>query len=377
MSAVQVLPFSEIATRVRDGFNPIGKIDTPPVVELENIESDSGRVIGTLSSDGKLSVKNAFKAGDVLFGKLRPYLRKYANPNFNGVCSSEIWVFRPASNEVDPGYLYFIIQSERFIQAANLSSGSKMPRAEWAVVSQVEFEVPSLPEQRRIADDLSAVDAKIDLLGRRRDALARFKAGLMQKLFSQEVRFTREDGSAYPDWEEKTLNEVADVTMGQSPPSSSYNNEGIGLPLIQGNADTASGYSAPRRYTSQPTKRCQNGDVLISVRAPVGDISIAIGEACIGRGIAAVRAKTGNDHTFIHQLLLAAEDHWQKLAQGSTFTAISGPDVRSITVTIPCLEEQRRLAAALSDLDLRVRQLLQQIATVQAFKKGLLQQMFV
>lgn len=274
-------------------------------------------------------------------------------------------------------FLAEYLSGKKRADLAVLAQGNSVVHLYPKQLSGVSIALPSLPEQRRIADALSAVDAKINLLTRKRDNLARFKAGLMQKIFSQEVRFTREDGSTYPDWEEKKLNDMANVTMGQSPPSSSYNDNGVGLPLIQGNADTALGYSAPRRHTSQPTKKCKEGDILLSVRAPVGDVSISVGDACIGRGIAAIRTKSGHDQDYVHQFLLSAQGEWQKLSQGSTFTAVSGPDVRSISIPSPCREEQSRMASALSDLDRKGRQLSHQITTMQSFKKGLLQQMFV
>lgn len=237
--------------------------------------------------------------------------------------------------------------------------------------------VPSLPEQKKIAAFLGVVDDKITALRARRDALTRYKRGLMQAIFSQDLRFTRPDGSAFPDWEEKRLGEVLHIEMGQSPGSSSYNDKGVGLPLIQGNADIRLRRSAPRRFTSEVTKTCEIGDILLSVRAPVGEVAISMHKACIGRGIASLKARLGQSHDYWHQFLLNFEPRWVSIEQGSTFAAISGPDIRKLKVTYPHPDEQAQIADALSAMDAKTDAVTDQITKMEAFKKGLLQQMFV
>lgn len=157
-------------------------LNPPHLIELEDIESSTGRVIGSAAIEGQISLKTAFRSGDILFGKLRPYLRKFARPNFDGICSSEIWVLRgrKASSE----FLLYLVQTERFIARAIVSSsGSKMPRADWQTISDTMFCVPHPDEQRKIASALSALDAKIDTLSQKITEMEAFKKGLLQKLF--------------------------------------------------------------------------------------------------------------------------------------------------------------------------------------------------
>jgi type I restriction enzyme S subunit len=139
-------------------------------------------------ANAQRSTKNRFVAGQILFGKLRPYLRKYARPEFDGVCSSEIWVFSANEDICDSSYLFYFVQSEEFISSASISSGTKMPRADWGLVSEVVFALPSIAEQHRIAEVLAACDRELDLLARKRDALQRQKRGLMQQLLTGRVR---------------------------------------------------------------------------------------------------------------------------------------------------------------------------------------------
>lgn len=174
-------PFGQVVTRSTAKFDPQKDLTKPKLIELENIESGSGRIIGSSPVEGQKSLKNCFHKGDVLFSKLRPYLKKYALPDFDGVCTSEIWVLQ--SEDIHASFLFYLVQSEYFIQLSNMSAGSKMPRAEWSVISDSEFGIPHPDEQRKIADFLSALDRKIDLADQELSHTRTFKQGLMQQMF--------------------------------------------------------------------------------------------------------------------------------------------------------------------------------------------------
>lgn len=127
--------------------------------------------------------------------------------------------------------------------------------------------------------------------------------------------------------------------MGQSPSSHAYNNNADGLPLIQGNLDIENGQLSPRIYTSEITQTCECGDVILTVRAPVGEIAIAQQEACIGRGVCSIRPHVKNDTNLIYQFLQYFKPKWGSLEQGSTFTAVSSTDIRGIEVSIPSTDK--------------------------------------
>lgn len=173
--------FGEIAERSSDKFDPRDVHEGMPVIDLENIESGTGRIINAGQSDESGSLKSLFRPGEVLFGKLRPYLRKYAQPDFDGCCSSEIWVLR--GKRVSNDFLFYLIQSGRFMELATISSGSKMPRADWSIMSSAEFEIPHPDEQRKIAAALSAMDAKIAVVANQITHMETFKKGLLQQMF--------------------------------------------------------------------------------------------------------------------------------------------------------------------------------------------------
>jgi len=149
---------------------------------LEHIEQATGRILSSVSSRAQNSIKTVAKTGDVLFGKLRPYLRKFAFAEQDIVCSSEIWAFIP-SEVVLPKYLYYLVQTEHFLRVANISSGTKMPRAEWANIEKEPFDIPCLSVQEKIVAIMETIDKKICVSGDTLSSLSRIKNGLLQQLF--------------------------------------------------------------------------------------------------------------------------------------------------------------------------------------------------
>lgn len=237
---------------------------------------------------------------------------------------------------------------------------------------------PSYEEQRKIASFLSKVDQKISLLTKKYELLAQYKKGVMQKIFNQEIRFKDGAGEDFPDWQSLTFDDVCVVNMGQSPESSSYNEDSFGMPLIQGNADISNRLTVPRVWTSQPTKTCDSGDLILTVRAPVGAVSKSTTRACIGRGVCSISPKENTSRDFLYQLLFWFESFkWKSIEQGSTFTAISGGDIRSLVVEFPCLEEQVEIAKFLDSLDLKINSEKLKLELIKQYKQGLLQQMFI
>lgn len=170
----------------KDRVNPMNLDSETPCVELEHIDQGTGRILGTVDAREQASLKAVFEPGNVLFGKLRPYLRKFALPEFAGVCSTEIWVLAPNDSLCLPDYLFHLVQTERFIATACKTSGSKMPRADWELTAESPFPLPSLDEQRKISEVLNACLKEIELLTEHVEMLKHQKKGLMQKLLMGE-----------------------------------------------------------------------------------------------------------------------------------------------------------------------------------------------
>jgi type I restriction enzyme S subunit len=169
-----------VFTNKSKNFNPQNEGNLP-CIELEHLSQNTGKILGTIESCEQQSTKNLFEKNSVLFGKLRPYLRKFAKPKFKGVCSSEIWVL--TGIKVSNDYLLQYIQSEQFSELTNIQSGSKMPRADWGVISEAEIEYPYLEEQAKIANFLSSIDQKIEVVAQQIEQAKQWKKGLLQQMF--------------------------------------------------------------------------------------------------------------------------------------------------------------------------------------------------
>ncbi len=165
-------------------YNPLIQTEFKDCIEMENMEQVSGTINGTSDISKLLSIKNKFRKGDVLYGKLRPYLRKYWLAQFDGVCSTEIWVLRH-SEFIDTQFLFYLFQTELINKIANLSSGTKMPRADWSLMQNQKLFIPDLAEQRRIAEILSSVDAKIAAEEKVVEKYKGVKKGLMESMMKE------------------------------------------------------------------------------------------------------------------------------------------------------------------------------------------------
>lgn len=190
----------EIATISNKKYDLKSNKDMEYSIEMDDLESCTGNLISKTKVDNLKGSRNYFKENQVLFGKLRPYLKKYYYPRNEGICSTEIWVLFGIGNIKN---LYYLIQTSKFINSANISTGTRMPRADWAHMKNIKYQIPSTKEQNKIANFLSLIDKKLKLQKEKIEELANYKKAMIQRIFDQEIRFKDENGDDYPDWEEK------------------------------------------------------------------------------------------------------------------------------------------------------------------------------
>jgi type I restriction enzyme S subunit len=163
-----------------------------------------------------------------------------------------------------------------------------------------------------------------------------------------------EIGRIPKEWEVVKLSDkkLAEIIMGQSPPSSTYNKKGKGLPFLQGKMEFGNMYPSPIMYCSQPMKIVESNDILISVRAPVGDVNIAPYRLCIGRGLAAIRFNLDRaNHWFYFYYFQKIKNFLENLGKGSTFKAITKEDLENLKVPYPSFFEQQKIAEILLTID--------------------------
>ncbi len=168
-------------------------------------------------------------------------------------------------------------------------------------------------------------------------------------------------------------NNIADLIMGQSPPSSTYNNKGMGLPFLQGKAEFGEMYPKPTIACSVPVKIAEKNDILLSVRAPVGDVNINPFKSCIGRGLAAIRTKSDKlDFIFLFYYLKYTKKLFESLSSGSTFKSITKKEVEKFQILLPSVIEQEKIAEILLSVDESIKEVNRTIAKTEKLKNGLM-----
>ena len=329
-------------------------------ISTENMKSDFGGVDVAINLPASGNVIK-FQKGDTLLSNIRPYLKKIWQAKFDGGCSADIFVFR--SNILcNSDFLYYTLANEKFISyAMSGAKGVKMPRGDKEQILKYELHLPTTIEQNKITSFLSLLDERIATQIKIIEDLKKLKSAISNEIFEHTSNRKCE------------LKEIASVIMGQSPSSHAYNHDAVGLPLIQGNLDIENGQLSPRIYTSEITQTCECGDVILTVRAPVGEIAIAQQEACIGRGVCSIRPHKKENASLIYQFLQYFKPKWISLEQGSTFTAVSGTDIRGIKVSIPSTDKIQLLDVY--DNKIRVESRIHTSLTQQ--KQYLLAQMFI
>ncbi len=269
----------------------------------------------------------------------------------------------------DPLFISFLL---RTIDYHSYSGKSGVPGVNRNDLHEIALSLPSLPEQRAIAATLSDVDALImsldRLIAKKRD----IKQATMQQLLTGKTRLPGFNEK----WEVKKLGEITEVVMGQSPVGTSYNRDGNGYPLINGPTEFTDRYPIKIQWTNEPTKFCKKKDILVCVRgSSTGRINIANDDYCIGRGIAAIRAKAEVNTEYITFQVDWAVKNILALTTGSTFPNIDGKSIRSIECPLPNFSEQQAIANILSDMDAEIAALEQKRDKTRSLKQGMMQEL--
>ena len=361
-----------------------------PQVEYEDIVSGEG----TLNKDlrdkegGKTGIK--FYAGDVLYGKLRPYLMNWLYPQFNGVAVGDFWVLR--ATECDSSFLYRLVQTDSFQRLANVSSGSKMPRADWNLISQSFFAVPAdYAEQRVIAKSLAELDDLITLHQRKYDKLVIFKKSMLEKMFPKdgesvpEIRFA---GFTDP-WEQRKLGDVASsFDYGLNAAATEYDGQNKYLRITDIDDETRE--FSKSDLTTPLADLAMSADYLLKE----GDLLFARTGASVGKtylyrqfdGMVyfagfLIRARIGEgaDPEFAYQATLT--DAYKKYvaitSQRSGQPGVNAQEYADYQLMLPSKTEQQQIGMTLRSLDDLITLHQRKLELLQNIKKSLLDKMFV
>ena len=256
------------------------------------------------------------------------------------------------------------------------STGSTFESINSDNIKNAQISIPSLREQEKIGGLFNEFDSLIALHQRKLDKLKRVKSAYLTEMFPAEGE--REPKRRFPGftgaWEQRKLGEVVEITMGQSPFSKNYTENPNDHILVQGNADMKNGYVVPRVWTTQITKQAEKGDLILSVRAPVGDIGKTDYDVVLGRGVAAIK---GN--SFIFQLLtkMKINGYWTRFSTGSTFESINSDNIKNAQISIPSLREQEKIGGLFNEFDSLIALHQRKLDKLQKLKNAYLNEMFV
>ncbi len=287
---------------------------------------------------------NAFQMGDVLFSNIRTYFKKVWLASWNGGASADVIIFRPRDKQkIQSQYLFYLISSDAFIESTvTASKGTKMPRGDKDAMRNYEFSLPPLATQQRIAGILSAYDELIDNSQQRIKILESMARDLYREWFVY-FRFPGHKSiplvpSALGDipqgWEVKKLKDVCRLTMGQSPKSEFYNETGEGIAFHQGVTDFGDRFPSDRLFCTTDGRVAEVGDILFSVRAPVGRLNIANKKICLGRGLSAIRHNQ-NHQAFLWEQLRNRFTKDDMMGNGSIFASVTKEDMQGIELVCP------------------------------------------
>lgn len=278
---------------------------------------------------------------------------------------------------------YFNIPSFLKKEINKYIASSSQPALSMESIRQFRIYLPSILEQKKIASFLSSFDRRINLLEQKKEQLEEYKKGVMQKLFSQQIRFKNEKGKCYPDWKEKKLGDVGEIVGGGTPETTETD-------YWEGNIQWFTPTELKKKYVDRShrtitslglkkssAKLLPKGTVLFSSRATVGDVSIACSECSTNQGFQSVIVNEENVNEFLYYWIKENKREFLKRASGSTFLEISKNEIRKIKILLPCFEEQLRVANFLSSIDNMIQHTTTQIEKSKEYKKGLLQKMFV
>ena len=369
--------FDSLYTRVRNGF--VGTA-TPYYVD-EGVPYLQGRNIknGAINKKGLIYINNYFhqknkksqlQLNDIVMvqsghvGECALIAEEYINSNCHALL-----VLTPTDRVFSKFYVYYFYSEFGRKCIHKITIGNTIKHI---LSSDLKIQAvfnPTLPEQQKIATFLTSVDTKIEQLSKKQELLSNYKKGLMQKIFSQEIRFKADDGSGYPDWETRKLGDCSCIKKGSQLNRANLNEIG-NYPAINGGIN-------PSGYTDDWNTK-ENTITISEGGNSCGYVNLITTKFWSGGHCYSVKELEDDVlNIFLFQNLKHNQSSIKKLRVGSGLPNIQKGDITNLEIKIPNLEEQTKIANFLSSIDSKIEQIVKQLDETKQFKKALLQQMFV
>lgn len=279
------------------------------------------------------------------------------------VCTNQGFKSIVPNESTDYMFLYYLMKFNKD-KIENLGSGTTFKEVSGSTMRGVEVSVPeSKEEQHQIASVLSALDDKIEKNSAINENLQEQAQALYTNMFIH---------NASDQWAEGALSDVADITMGQSPKGDTYNEDGIGTVFFQGRGEFGFRFPTRRLFTTDPKRMAQSNDVLMSVRAPVGDLNVAYEPCCIGRGLGAIRSKDNHQSFVLYTVFSLREKLDMFNGEGTVFGSINRDALNSLPIIIPTKGEMDRFEEIVAPMDAAIRNNYEEICRLEAIRDSLL-----
>jgi len=356
-------------------FNPkrtIKKGQNTKFVEMANVQSFNKNVLAY--AERIFSGGTKFKNGDTIMARITPCLEngKTAYINFLdqdevAAGSTEFIVLSGKEGVTISDFVYYLAISPSIRSAAitAMTGTSGRQRVENDKLASYQLAVPSLEEQKQIAEILSSLDDKIELNRKISANLEKMASALFKKWFV-------DIGDELPEgWRMGKLGEEFEIIMGQSPSGDTYNELGQGIPFYQGRTDFGSRFPIRRVYCTDPQRKAMAFDTLISVRAPVGDVNMATEECCIGRGVGAIRKNGFSCYTFY--MIKALQSEIAEFdSEGTIFGSINKNSLANISCVVPPKNIIVEFEKKATDIDSQILNLSKEMQNLTSIRDSLL-----
>ena len=309
------------------------------------------------------------KTDSIIYSTVRPNQRHFgiikSQPE-NFLVSTGFAVIEVNAEVLDADFLYYLLTQATLVEALHAiaeQSTSAYPSIKASDIEDLEIEIPDLGTQKKIADVLGSLDRKMAQNTAINKNLQEQAQALYSNMFLQ---------NPSEQWTEGILSDIADITMGQSPKGDTYNEEGVGTVFFQGRGEFSFRFPTRRLFTTAPKRMAQSNDVLMSVRAPVGDLNVAYEPCCIGRGLGAIRSKDGHQSFVLYTVFSLREKLDMFNGEGTVFGSINRDALNSMPIVIPTREEMDRFEDVIAPMDAAIRNNYGEICHLEAIRDSLL-----
>jgi len=366
-------PFSFVADCVEKHDKNAIQNGLTKFIGLENLDGSSLSITGSGEIENGTTFSKTFQSSDVLFGKRRPYLRKVAIADFNGICSGDILVFRAKEKSILPDLLPLYVTSENFIQyAISTSAGSLSPRTKWRDLAKYEIPLPPLPEQKQIATLFQSIETAMEAVDGQEKNLKRLQKSLVDGLFESEPEFgnllNKKNCTA------TSFGEIADCDKKYSEHEKEVERF-VGLEFLEAESFDLQGWGEIANGTTF-SKRFAKGDVLFGKRrAYLKKVAVADFDGICSGDILVIRAKAKKMLQELLPFYISSDafiNHAVSTSAGSLSPRTKWKDLADLEVSIPDLKTQERILEVFTQLQITLQQLKQQKTTLKHLKQKLL-----